>query len=79
MSRESIYLPQKIEKSNQPRETRMSDLDLQSRKIRSQYDRLLAEGRLSVQKTYASRGVINLLPALALFRYMPLMWYLRRV
>jgi hypothetical protein len=47
ISRSLIVLPHIFfEKSNQPKETCMSDLGLQPRKVLKQLDRLPAEGRL---------------------------------
>jgi hypothetical protein len=72
ISRSWIVLP-RIFESNQPRETRMSDLGSHPREVWKQPDRLPAEGRLgSSENTSMPRRCLFFVACLALFEYVPL-------
>jgi hypothetical protein len=77
ISRSRIVLPHIfLEKSNQHRETRMSDLGLQPREVWKQLGRLPAEGRLgSSENTSNPRRCLLFVACLALFAYVPLVWH----
>jgi hypothetical protein len=74
ISRSWIVRPRIYEYSNQPRETRMSDLGLQPREVWKQPDLLPAEGRLvSSEKKIAGRGVVFFVACFALFAHVSLL------
>jgi hypothetical protein len=67
---ESLYLPA---------DARMSDLDLKPREVQKQSDRLQPNEGEIVRKIQASRGIVFLFPALALFAYMPLVLHSKNI
>jgi hypothetical protein len=65
-----------FEKSNQPRETRMSNLRLKPSEVWKQPGRLPADGRLSSSENRSkSRRRLFFVACLALFACVPLVWH----